>query len=82
MSAGAFRQIDPNEPGEQELINPGFSSHSFDVIDGVNYRIDVTRAPRYDEDGNLINADSHRIVDLSYDGRPVEAGQSFRRSVQ
>jgi 2',3'-cyclic-nucleotide 2'-phosphodiesterase/3'-nucleotidase len=77
MSAGVFRQIDPNESGEQALINPGFSSHNFDVIDGVNYRIDVTRAPRYDEDGNLINADSHRIVDLSYEGQPVESGQSF-----
>jgi 2',3'-cyclic-nucleotide 2'-phosphodiesterase/3'-nucleotidase len=43
----------------------------------VTYRIDVTQAPRYDRDGNLINADSHRIVELSFDGKPLDQSQTF-----
>jgi 2',3'-cyclic-nucleotide 2'-phosphodiesterase/3'-nucleotidase len=77
MSAGAFRQIDPQDDTEQELLNSDFSSYNFDVIDGVSYRIDVTQAQRYDNDGKLINAGSHRIVDLSYAGQPIDADQTF-----
>ena len=77
MSAGVFNQIDPDRRDEQELINRSVPSFNFDVIDGVTYRIDVTQAPRYDRDGNLINADSHRIVDLSFDGKPLDQGQTF-----
>jgi len=77
MSAGAFRQIDPNDDSEQKLLNSDFSPYNFDVIDGVSYRIDVTRPPRYDEDGKLINAGSHRIVGLSYDGQPIDADRTF-----
>ncbi len=77
MSAGAFNQIDPFDSGEQELLNPDFPSFNYDVIDGVSYRIDVTRAARYDKDGNLVNADSRRIVDLSYDGQPIDIDQTF-----
>lgn len=77
MSAAIFNQIDPNNTGEQELINPGFPAYNFDVIDGVSYRIDVTRPARYDRGGNLVNASSHRIVDLSYAGKPIDLDQMF-----
>jgi 2',3'-cyclic-nucleotide 2'-phosphodiesterase/3'-nucleotidase len=77
MSAGAFNQIDPANSSEQKLINLKFRPYNFDVIDGVSYRIDVTSARRYDDDGNLINADSHRIVNLSYDGRPIDVDRIF-----
>jgi 2',3'-cyclic-nucleotide 2'-phosphodiesterase/3'-nucleotidase len=77
MSAGVFNQIDPDRRDEQELINRSVPSFNFDVIDGVTYRIDVTQAPRYDRDGNLINADSHRIVELSFDGKPLDQSQTF-----
>lgn len=77
MSAGKFNRIDPEASEPQPLLNPRFASFNFDVIDGVSYRIDVSRPPRYDRDGELINEDSRRIVDLRYQGQPVTADQSF-----
>jgi len=77
MSAGLFNRIDPDDRDEQALINSSFSSFNFDVIDGVTYRIDVTQAARYDEDGNLESEDSHRILDLAFHGEPIDAEQIF-----
>ncbi|MBX9909450.1 MAG: bifunctional 2',3'-cyclic-nucleotide 2'-phosphodiesterase/3'-nucleotidase [Beijerinckiaceae bacterium] len=75
-SAGIFNRIDPAKTEEQPLINPGFPAFNFDVIDGVTYRIDVTQASRYDGEGKLIAPDARRIVDLAFDGRPInEAGE-------
>ncbi|CAM3607073.1 bifunctional 2',3'-cyclic-nucleotide 2'-phosphodiesterase/3'-nucleotidase [Thalassospira profundimaris] len=77
MSAGQFNQIDPNSREEQPLINPDFPTYNYDVIDGVTYEIDVTKPARYNKAGEVINLDSHRIVDLSFDGKPVSADQKF-----
>lgn len=77
MSAGAFRQIDPHETGEQELLDPSFATFNFDVIDGVSYRIDVTQPRRYDSDGRLLHPDSHRIVELTFAGEPIDEQQEF-----
>ncbi len=77
MSAGLFNQIDPDRKAEQELIGTRFSSFNFDVIDGVRYRIDVTQPPRYSPDGELLNSESHRIVDLEFDGQAINHEQNF-----
>ncbi len=77
MSAGLFNQVNPESDAEQPLINPRFSSFNFDVIDGVSYRIDVTQPARYDTAGELLHADSHRIVDLSFNGSPIDDTQMF-----
>jgi 2',3'-cyclic-nucleotide 2'-phosphodiesterase/3'-nucleotidase len=76
-SAGIFNRIDPAKTGEQPLINPGFPSFNFDVIDGVTYRIDVTQASRYDGDGKLVAPDARRIVDLAYEGKPIDKAAEF-----
>ncbi|WP_026783206.1 bifunctional 2',3'-cyclic-nucleotide 2'-phosphodiesterase/3'-nucleotidase [Pleomorphomonas koreensis] len=76
-SAGIFNRIDPTRTDEQALIDTSFPSYNYDVIDGVTYRIDVTEAKRYDNDGKLVAPDAHRIVDLAYKGKPVEPGQEF-----
>lgn len=77
-SAGQFNQIDLNSNQAQSLINwDGFRTYNFDVIDGVNYQIDVTQPARYDGDCQLINQNSHRIVGLTYQGKPVTAKQKF-----
>lgn len=76
MSAGIFNRITPGSSGEA-LISDGFPSYNFDVIDGVTYRIDVTQPARYDSDGNLVDEAAHRIVGLSYEGRPIDEAQHF-----
>lgn len=75
-AAGIFFEIKPGD-AEQVLVNPAFPAYNFDVIDGVNYRIDVAQPSKFDGDGKLINPAASRIVDLSYQGRPVQAGDAF-----
>lgn len=77
-SAGQFNTIDPAAAEEQPLVNSGFPTYNFDVIDGVTYEIDVTQPPRYDASGReLINPDAHRIVNLRYGGEPIDPDQTF-----
>lgn len=77
-SAGQFNHIDVNSTKPQSLINwDSFRTYNFDVIDGVNYQIDVTQPPKYDADCKVINPDSQRIVNLTYNGKPVDPKQDF-----
>lgn len=76
-SAGIYNQIDPAKGGEQELINSKFPAYNFDVIAGVQYRIDPTQPSRYDNDGKLVDANARRIKDLTYNGKPVTDDQVF-----
>ena len=64
-SAGQFNQIDPQQRQPQALLNWNYRTYNFDVIDGVNYQIDVTQPARYDEECQLINPQASRIKDLT-----------------
>jgi 2',3'-cyclic-nucleotide 2'-phosphodiesterase/3'-nucleotidase len=76
-SAGIYNQIDPAKGGEQELVNPKFPAYNFDVIAGVQYKIDPTQASRYDDNGKVVNANARRIKDLTHNGKPVTDDQQF-----
>ncbi|MDH2998024.1 2',3'-cyclic-nucleotide 2'-phosphodiesterase [Pasteurellaceae bacterium LFhippo2] len=77
-SAGMFNQIDPNSEQPQSLLDwTGFRTYNFDVIDGVQYQYDITKPARYDGDCKLINPDSHRVVNLTYNGKPVDPKAEF-----
>ncbi|RXJ73339.1 2',3'-cyclic-nucleotide 2'-phosphodiesterase [Veronia nyctiphanis] len=77
-TAGQFNQIDPNQTGVQSLINwDGFRTYNFDIIDGVNYQVDVTQPARYDGECQMINKDSQRIKVLNFNGKPIDPSQTF-----
>ncbi len=77
-SAGMFNQIDPASSEEQALLNwDGFRSYNFDVIDGLTYEVDVTKAPRYNGSCKMLNEDSHRVLNLRFEGKEVQDEQVF-----
>lgn len=59
-----FNQIDPNSTEEQNLL-ARFSSYNFDIIEGIDYQIDVR------------NPVGQRIVNLTYEGEEVEDDMEF-----
>ena len=77
MSAGKFNTVDPANTETQELLNPSFAVYNYDVIDGVTYQIDVTKKPKYTPTGAVANPDSSRIINLEYNGEPVQSDQEF-----
>lgn len=77
-TAGQFKQIDVNSTTPQSLIDwDGFRTYNFDVIDGLNYQIDVTTPAKYDGDCKLVNDSAERIVNLTYQGKPIDMKQNF-----
>ncbi|ATI61279.1 TPA: bifunctional 2',3'-cyclic-nucleotide 2'-phosphodiesterase/3'-nucleotidase [Bacillus cereus] len=77
MSAGQFNQIDPKKTEEQPLVNIGYPTYNFDILDGLKYEIDVTQPAKYDKDGKVVNANTNRIVNMTYEGKPVADKQEF-----
>ena len=75
-SAGIFNQV---EAGAQDvvLLNPAFPSYNFDVIDGVEYQIDLSQPSKYDPKGVLLDANASRITDLTYNGAPLDLDAEF-----
>ncbi|WP_339949114.1 bifunctional 2',3'-cyclic-nucleotide 2'-phosphodiesterase/3'-nucleotidase [uncultured Albimonas sp.] len=76
MSAGIFNQVEPGA-SDAPLINPGFPSYNFDVIDGVSYRIDLSQPAKYDRDGAVVSPEASRIVDLEFEGAPIDPQARF-----
>ncbi|KQN47200.1 2', 3'-cyclic nucleotide 2'-phosphodiesterase [Serratia sp. Leaf51] len=77
-SAGQFNQIDLNSTKPQPLINwEGFRTYNFDVIDGVNYQIDVSQPAKFDGECTLVNKDAERIKNLTYNGKPIDLKATF-----
>ena len=79
-SASIFRRIDPSQSGEQPLLGPAFAAYNFDVIDGIDYAIDVTQPARYDEFGRVGRAGgaTHSRPDVQGRARRPEPAVSRR----
>ncbi|WP_163931169.1 bifunctional 2',3'-cyclic-nucleotide 2'-phosphodiesterase/3'-nucleotidase [Paraferrimonas sp. SM1919] len=66
-SANQFNQIDVNSTMPQQLINwSGHPTFNFDVIEGVDYQIDITQPSRFDRECQLVNENTSRITGLTY----------------
>ena len=77
-SAGVYNQIDINSSKPQYLINwDKFRTYNFDTIDGVSYEIDITKPARYDGSCQLINPESERIINLTYQQKTIDPNQAF-----
>tara|TARA_R110001583_G_scaffold98260_4_gene243245 strand:- start:3270 stop:5321 length:2052 start_codon:yes stop_codon:yes gene_type:complete len=76
MSAGQFNTIAAGSQ-DAELINSDFPSYNFDVIDGIEYEIDVSQAARYDKSGNLVDVNNSRIKNITYQGEAINLTQDF-----
>ncbi|KFM98898.1 bifunctional 2',3'-cyclic-nucleotide 2'-phosphodiesterase/3'-nucleotidase [Bacillus clarus] len=77
MSAGQFKRIDPTNKEEQSLVDVNYPTYNFDILDGLKYEIDVTQPAKYNKDGKVEDANANRIVNLTYDGKPVADNQKF-----
>jgi 2',3'-cyclic-nucleotide 2'-phosphodiesterase/3'-nucleotidase len=76
MSAAMFNQVQPGAK-DADLLNASFPSYNFDVIDGVSYQIDLSQPRRFDDTGKIVNANSHRIQNLQFGGKPIDETQKF-----
>ncbi|WP_065334151.1 bifunctional 2',3'-cyclic-nucleotide 2'-phosphodiesterase/3'-nucleotidase [Tritonibacter mobilis] len=75
-SAGMFNQVEPGK-ADQVLLNTEFPSYNFDVIDGVTYHIDLSQPPMFAPKGEVINPGTNRIVNLEFNGAPIDPAQEF-----
>jgi 2',3'-cyclic-nucleotide 2'-phosphodiesterase/3'-nucleotidase len=76
-AAGQFNQIDASSNAPQNLINSSFPTYNFDVIDGIDYKINVTQPARYDADGKVANENARRIEAVTFQGKPLDENASF-----
>ena len=76
MSAGMFLQVKAGSK-DAPLLNPDFPSYNYDVIDGVTYEIDVSQPAMFDKDGKKVSDGPGRIVNLQFDGKPIDESAKF-----
>lgn len=75
-SAGMFNQVERGAT-DAVLLNPDFASYNFDVIDGVDYQIDISQPSRFTASGEPLNPEASRIVNLTFEGAPVSDDMEF-----
>ena len=76
-AASVFERINPAASTPQPLLGPNFAPYDFDSFSGVTYRLDLTQPARYDDQGQIVAPDAHRVVDLRFEGLPIDAAAGF-----
>ncbi len=75
-AASIFHRIDPGAR-DAELLDDDAPSYDFDVIEGLTWRIDLSRPAAYLRDGQPTGAGHGRVVDLRHGGRPIDPAAPF-----
>ncbi|PPQ38686.1 2',3'-cyclic-nucleotide 2'-phosphodiesterase / 3'-nucleotidase [Rhodoblastus acidophilus] len=75
-AARAFLTLTLDAAGPQELVDRRIPGYNFDAIAGLTYRIDPTRPPAFERDGERV-AGGGRIFDLRYQGEVVPPERAF-----
>lgn len=75
-AAGIFRRIRPGGK-DQPLVDADYPAFNFDLIDGLDFRIDLSQPARFDTKGQTVDPEARRITDLSWRGAPVAPDDLF-----
>lgn len=62
---------------DQMLVDPHVPGFRYDVIYGLNYKIDLTAPARFDAAGRTIEGGPGRVSDITWRGQPVQPDQEF-----
>lgn len=75
-AASVFCQIRPGQRAQvlKEASTPGYLLES---VLGLSYQIDLTQPARFTAAGALSDPEAARIVNLTYQGRPIADGDEF-----
>ncbi|WP_051326408.1 bifunctional 2',3'-cyclic-nucleotide 2'-phosphodiesterase/3'-nucleotidase [Aliagarivorans taiwanensis] len=76
MSAAQFNTIKGGDE-EQALDSAGFPTYNFDVFYGLDYDIDLSVDARYDAYQPEPARDTNRILNIMYQGAPLDLAQEF-----
>lgn len=71
-----FHQITPGSH-DAPLVRSDMPSFDFDLMDELQFQIDLSQPPRFDPRGEVLNPDARRIVGLSHGGRPLDPAARF-----
>ncbi len=75
-AASAYNRIMPGM-GEQNLMDFRFAGYNFEVLYGLDYRIDLTAPARFEPDGTEISQDHARIRSVRWQGEPLDPDAEF-----
>lgn len=74
-AAGIFNRLREGV-ADQPLIDPAFPAYNFDVIDGLDWTLDLA-APRQFDSNGATGATAGRVRDVMHRGRPVRPDDRF-----
>ncbi len=75
-AAAMFHQI-PQGAQNAPLINEAMPGFEFDQIEGLDYEIDLTRAPKFDINGTRRPLEAGRVRNIVQDGKPLNPNARY-----